>query len=384
MLGLGSKTSPLAAIIENTVVFSLTTNKFTLEPLRDNRAAWTLVREIDMTEALRDIINEAMQASQNPETQDTPAEAGDTEDTAAEVVTEEPVEVDEAEVEETEEAADETEEVETEDSEEAGETYEVTIDGETVDVSLKEALAGYQRQADYTRKAQALSQERQEFEAARQELSETVEQVTSLDEAWNDNPVTVLAHFTAATDNPTQAVALLIKELAASNLLDREFLEIFGITPEVRAEWSQQSEVETLRQRVTRNDEQEQVRVQAQETEVAVKRAIVQFDKDIDEIIGNEGLKLSSQKRAEFRQRLATYARDNELTNLKAAYKALKYEEQSQKRKVAEKTAERTKQKKATSAVARKGSSGDGGQPVAGEPKDLRSLILESMKENGG
>lgn len=337
-----------------------------------------------MTEALRDIINEAMQASQNPETQDTPAEAGDTEDTAAEVVTEEPVEVDEAEVEETEEAADETEEVETEDSEEAGETYEVTIDGETVDVSLKEALAGYQRQADYTRKAQALSQERQEFEAARQELSETVEQVTSLDEAWNDNPVTVLAHFTAATDNPTQAVALLIKELAASNLLDREFLEIFGITPEVRAEWSQQSEVETLRQRVTRNDEQEQVRVQAQETEVAVKRAIVQFDKDIDEIIGNEGLKLSSQKRAEFRQRLATYARDNELTNLKAAYKALKYEEQSQKRKVAEKTAERTKQKKATSAVARKGSSGDGGQPVAGEPKDLRSLILESMKENGG
>jgi hypothetical protein len=101
-----------------------------------------------MTEALRDIINEAMQASQNPETQDTPAEAGDTEDTAAEVVTEEPVEVDDAEVEETEETADETEEVEAEDSEEVSESYEVTIDGETVAVSLEEALAGYQRQAD--------------------------------------------------------------------------------------------------------------------------------------------------------------------------------------------------------------------------------------------
>lgn len=384
MPGLGSETSPPAAIVENTAVFSLTTNKFTLEPLRDNRAAWTLVREIDMTDALRDIINEAMQASQNPETQDTPAEAGDTEDTAAEAVTEEPVDVSDAEVEETEEAADETEEVEAEDSEEAGETYEVTIDGETVAVSLEEALAGYQRQADYTRKAQALAHERQEFEAARQELSETVEQVTSLDEAWNDNPVSVIAHFTAATDNPTQAVALLIKELASANLLEREFLDIFGITPEVRAEWAQQSEVETLRQRVTRSEQQEQARAQAQETEAAVQRAIAQFDRDIDEIIGNEGLKLSGQQRAEFRQRLATYARDNELTNLKAAYKALKYEEQSQKRKVAEKTAERTKQKKATSAVARKGSSEAGAQPVAGEPKDLRSLILESMKEHGG
>lgn len=337
-----------------------------------------------MTDALRDIINEAMQASQNPEPQDNLEDAGDTEDTAAEAVTEEPTETEEAEVTETEEETTEGDEPEAEEPKEAGETYEVTVDGETVAVTLEEALAGYQRQADYTRKAQALAAERQEFEAAREEVAETIEQVTSLDEAWNDNPVTVLAHFTAATDNPTQAVALLIKELASANLLEREFLDIFGITPDVQAEWAQQSEVETLRQRVTRSEQEEQARAQAQETEAAVQRAIVQFDKDIDEIISTEGLKLSGQQRTEFRQRLAAYARDNELTNLKAAYKALKYEEQSQKRKVAEKTAERAKQKKATSAVARKGSSEAGAQPVAGEPKDLRSLILESMKEHGG
>lgn len=384
MPGLGSKSSPLAAIVENTAVFLLTTNKFTLGPLRDNRAAWTLVREIDMTDALRDIINLAMQANQNPETQDNPVEASDTEETAAEAVTEELVDEVDAEVEQTEEADAKTEEVKAEDSEEAGETYQVVIDGESVDVTIEEALAGYQRQADYTRKAQALAQEREQFEIAQQGVSETLDQVATLDQAWSENPVSVIAQFTASTDNPTQAVALLIKELASANLLEKEFLDIFGITPEVRADWAQQSEVETLRQRVTRNEQQEFSRAEALENEAAVQRAIVQFDKDIDEIIASENLKLSGTGRAEFRQRLAVYARDNDLTNLKAAYKALKYEEQSQKRKVAEKTAERTKQKKATSAVARKGSSGAGAQPVAGEPKDLRTLILESMKENGG
>lgn len=336
-----------------------------------------------MTDTLRDIINEAMQVGQDPEAQDTQVDTGDTEATDAETVTEESVEGVDAEVEETDETVAEDEESEADESEDAGETYKVTIDGETVEVSLKEALAGYQRQADYTRKAQALAHERQEFETARAEVAEVVEQVASLDEAWGENPVSVIAQFTAATDNPTQAVALLIKELASANLLEKEFLDIFGITPEVQAEWSQQSEVETLRRKVTASERTEQSRRQAAETEAAVQQAIVQFDRDIDDILRDEGISLSGNQRAEFRQRLASYARDNELTNLKAAYKALKYEEESQKRKVAAKTAERAKAKRGTSAVSRKGSSEAGAQPVAGETKDLRTLIMESMKEAG-
>ena len=335
-----------------------------------------------MTDTLRDIINEAMQADQDPDTQDTQVEAGDTDTTNAEGVVEESVEIEDEEVNETEEGAEGDDESDAEDSEEAGEVYEVTIDGQAVEVTLKEALAGYQRQADYTRKAQALANERQEFEAARGEISEIVEQVTSLDEAWGENPVSVIAHFTAATDNPTQAVALLIKELASANLLDKEFLDMFGITPDVRAEWAQQSEVETLRMKVNKSEQSEQERLQAAQAEAAVQQAIAEFDRDIDDILSDEGMKLSGQARAEFRQRLASYARDNELTNLKAAYKALKYEEDSQKRKVAAKTAERTKAKRGTSAVSRKGSSG-AGSPVSGEAKDLRTLIVESMKEAG-
>jgi len=50
----------------------------------------------------------------------------------------------------------------------------VTISGEDVRVPLKEALAGYQRQADYTRKTQELSQQRRQYQfgAALQEALE--------------------------------------------------------------------------------------------------------------------------------------------------------------------------------------------------------------------
>jgi hypothetical protein len=45
------------------------------------------------------------------------------------------------------------------------------VDGEEVRVPLKEALSGYQRQADYTRKTQELSEQRRQvqFGAALQE-----------------------------------------------------------------------------------------------------------------------------------------------------------------------------------------------------------------------
>jgi predicted metal-dependent hydrolase len=55
---------------------------------------------------------------------------------------------------------------------EFGDKYvSVTVDGEDVRVPLKEALSGYQRQADYTRKTQELSEQRRQvqFGAALQE-----------------------------------------------------------------------------------------------------------------------------------------------------------------------------------------------------------------------
>jgi hypothetical protein len=50
--------------------------------------------------------------------------------------------------------------------------YTVKVDGKPVEVTLEEALAGYRREQDYTRKTQALSEERKGFEAERQSVAQ--------------------------------------------------------------------------------------------------------------------------------------------------------------------------------------------------------------------
>ena len=70
-----------------------------------------------------------------------------------EIAAEEPVEVD------TPDAAQEV-------PEEPGELYTIKIDGEEQQVTLAELQNGYQRQADYTRKTQDLSAERERLQQA--------------------------------------------------------------------------------------------------------------------------------------------------------------------------------------------------------------------------
>jgi hypothetical protein len=200
----------------------------------------------------------------------------------------------------------------------------------------------------------------------------------SLEDAWEDNPITVLAQFASNTENPTYAVALLIKELAP--VLDRDFLETFGITPEMQRQWAQETQVNRMQQqeRVSGN-RREQELAEAQE-ELEVQRAIAEYDRQIDEILDENGLDFTVKQRAAFRQELATYAAENELTNLKAAYKAFKYEETQKKKAAAAKTASKAKDKKAASVVTRSGSGAEGSKPVQ-DNSDLTSVIMAAMKD---
>lgn len=67
------------------------------------------------------------------------------------------------------EGADESEELEEDESEDEDHdpepTYKVTVDGQEVEVTESELLAGYSRTADYTRKTQALAEQRKAVEA---------------------------------------------------------------------------------------------------------------------------------------------------------------------------------------------------------------------------
>lgn len=55
--------------------------------------------------------------------------------------------------------------------------YKVTVDGEELEVTLEEALAGYQRTAAFTRKTQALAEERKQTQGERQKY---IEQIATL------------------------------------------------------------------------------------------------------------------------------------------------------------------------------------------------------------
>jgi hypothetical protein len=100
---------------------------------------------------------------------DTAADADDAEDDA-------PAEAVSADAEDETEVSDD----DADDSDEAAiDYYTVKVDGAEVDVSADELIAGYQRQGDYTRKTQAVAEdrkavegERQQFAQASQELSE--------------------------------------------------------------------------------------------------------------------------------------------------------------------------------------------------------------------
>jgi hypothetical protein len=80
--------------------------------------------------------------------------------------------------EETDEQEAEQDEEQDEDEGAQPDTFTVKVDGKEVQVSRDEVVAGYQRQADYSRKTQALADDRRAFDAIRAEHTKEVEAVS--------------------------------------------------------------------------------------------------------------------------------------------------------------------------------------------------------------
>lgn len=81
--------------------------------------------------------------------------------------------LDEQDSENTEEQPEKSEEESEEETEEEPK-YKVKVDGQEVEVTQEELLRGYMRQSDYTRKTQALANERQRYEQQQQWVNQTI------------------------------------------------------------------------------------------------------------------------------------------------------------------------------------------------------------------
>lgn len=109
---------------------------------------------------------------------------------------------------------------------EATELYTVKVNGEELQVTRDELLSGYSRQADYTRKAQALAEERKALEAT------TTQRVAQSDESLRMKAVLLgLDHKMAQYDsidwaaktaeNPAQAQADFMQLMQAKQIRDK-------------------------------------------------------------------------------------------------------------------------------------------------------------------
>ena len=138
---------------------------------------------MDSAENTQEVVNNRAPAGTTAEASNKILSMWDSEEQTASEVTETPV--DETEVEETQEA-EEVEEEAPESEEEEGQAeeeteeeveeeeydvvaeedlkYTIKVDGEELEVGIDELKNGYQRQADYTRKSQALAEQRKETE----------------------------------------------------------------------------------------------------------------------------------------------------------------------------------------------------------------------------
>ena len=84
---------------------------------------------------------------------------------------------------EDEDDQDEVADEDDDDSEEASiDYYTVKVDGDEVDVTADELIAGYQRQGDYTRKTQAVAEDRKAVEGERQQFAQAQQELHQMRE----------------------------------------------------------------------------------------------------------------------------------------------------------------------------------------------------------
>jgi hypothetical protein len=340
--------------------------------------------ELNLSEIINETVAE-LESSQldNPDTVEQDEDLVDLElDEEVSVETED----DESEIEEEQEGEEDVaddDDVESADDAE-NDVYVVKVDGDDVEVSLDELKAGYSRQSHFTRSMQALKEEREAFETEIEQYNGAITQITALDEAWESNPISVLTSLLGSVENPSYALGLLIKEAASNDLLTPEALEYFGIDAKTKEAWSTETEIERLRRQVREREEAEQTRLKQVEesaSETRVQEAMAVFEQQITEIIADEEIDLPTiQDRAKFKADVLRYARDNSILDLRKAYAAMIYEQRKAERAAAPRR-QAAQQKKAATKVVSRGGAGQSGVSTVNNPKDLRSVIENTMKE---
>lgn len=249
---------------------------------------------------------------------------------------------------------------------------EVTLeDGSTV--TVKELREGALRRDDYTRKTQQLAEERKELEQQR----EKIDRFTA---AFDEDPVGVLEKLVSVQEQPTHAVAYLLKNLADNGLLEEEFARTFipegGVVRRTADQAQENDRLGKIERQLEERQRQEAEQKQREET-------LATFEKQWTAAVEKSGLKFESQEQEqELLREVLQYGVDNEITNIEAAYAAYAWENNlprggEQQPKPQPKSED--KKKKAARAITRR-SAGDN-RSVRPRPASDEEAVREAWDE---
>lgn len=174
-------------------------------------------------------------------------------------------------------------------------TFTVTVDGEQFEVSAEEAIAGYQRQADYTRKTQALASEREQNSRAQQ-----------LWDAIEANPQKTIAAIADAYGlklTPAEAAAAAQQQAGTADPFEDLYEE--G-TPTATPEDPRWEAVAKFMQEQTLREQTSAIEAEL----VGVREKY--------------GIKIADP--SQFNQSLVEYAIENDIGSLDAAFRAMSFE----------------------------------------------------------
>lgn len=256
-----------------------------------------------------------------PVEEETPDEAAEE---APEEVEDEPASSDD---EDEDEDPDEEDADEPSDDDPEQDEYEVKVQGETLKVSLEELKNGYQRQQDYTKKAQEVADQRRELEQHQEQFQEHVEFREQV-EAWyaerSSNPADWVQEIAAESPDPTATIARALKTLAESGALDPEFVETFGLTAGEVAKRASDGESED---RLARIEREIQERRQAEDTKRQQDEVVAEYRRQWADLKTEAGLSFDSiEEERKAGLEVLQFAHDRQITDLKAAYGALQWE----------------------------------------------------------
>jgi hypothetical protein len=215
------------------------------------------------------------------------------------------------ESEESEEVEAQADDYEEEQEEQPKPRYKAKVDGEEVEVELDELINGYQRTADYTKKSQALAEQRKAIEAERQHL----EQVKQEREAY--------AQRLKAIDN------FISQQNKGENLEALKETDPIGYAVKVAERTEREKQ-----QAIIRAEQQRIESVQQAERQQEFQKHLASEAEKLNTLIPE----LSSPKADEVRKQIREYARsvgwtDQELAGVYdhravvALYKAMKFEQ---------------------------------------------------------